>query len=102
MMHVGVVGLGEMGSAIARNLLARGYQVSVWNADFRLRAPCHSKRRRARVKGASYATAWVFQSSSAAKDCKRALLARAIGFPIAGRVHRFDLCGLSSSRRPTQ
>jgi 3-hydroxyisobutyrate dehydrogenase-like beta-hydroxyacid dehydrogenase len=31
MMHVGVVGLGKMGSAIARNLLARGYQVSVWN-----------------------------------------------------------------------
>lgn len=30
-MHVGVVGLGKMGSAIARNLLARGYQVSVWN-----------------------------------------------------------------------
>jgi 3-hydroxyisobutyrate dehydrogenase-like beta-hydroxyacid dehydrogenase len=31
MMRVGVVGLGKMGSAIARNLLARGYQVSVWN-----------------------------------------------------------------------
>lgn len=31
MMHVGVVGLGKMGSAIARNLLSRGYQVSVWN-----------------------------------------------------------------------
>jgi 3-hydroxyisobutyrate dehydrogenase len=31
MMHVGVVGLGKMGSAIARNLLTRGYQVSVWN-----------------------------------------------------------------------
>jgi 3-hydroxyisobutyrate dehydrogenase-like beta-hydroxyacid dehydrogenase len=31
MMHVGVVGLGKMGSAIAGNLLARGYQVSVWN-----------------------------------------------------------------------
>lgn len=31
MMHVGVVGLGKMGGAIARNLLARGYQVSVWN-----------------------------------------------------------------------
>jgi len=31
MMHVGVVGLGKMGSAIARNLLARGYEVSVWN-----------------------------------------------------------------------
>mgnify|MGYP001250111694 CR=1 FL=1 len=31
MMHVGVVGLGKMGSAIAHNLLARGYQVSVWN-----------------------------------------------------------------------
>lgn len=31
MMRVGVVGLGKMGSAIARNLLARGYPVSVWN-----------------------------------------------------------------------
>jgi 3-hydroxyisobutyrate dehydrogenase len=31
MMHVGVVGLGKMGSAIALNLLARGYHVSVWN-----------------------------------------------------------------------
>jgi len=31
MMHVGVVGLGKMGSAIARNLLTRRYQVSVWN-----------------------------------------------------------------------
>jgi 3-hydroxyisobutyrate dehydrogenase len=31
MMHVGVVGLGKMGSAIALNLLAREYQVSVWN-----------------------------------------------------------------------
>jgi 3-hydroxyisobutyrate dehydrogenase-like beta-hydroxyacid dehydrogenase len=31
MMRVGVVGLGKMGSAISRNLLARGYQVSVWN-----------------------------------------------------------------------
>jgi len=30
-MHVGVVGLGKMGSAIARNLLSRGFQVSVWN-----------------------------------------------------------------------
>ena len=31
MMHAGVAGLGKMGSAIARNLLARGYEVSVWN-----------------------------------------------------------------------
>ena len=31
MMNVGVAGLGKMGSAIARNLLERGYQVSVWN-----------------------------------------------------------------------
>jgi 3-hydroxyisobutyrate dehydrogenase len=31
MMHVGIVGLGNMGSAIAQNLLARGYTVSVWN-----------------------------------------------------------------------
>ena len=29
--RVGVVGLGKMGSAMARNLLARGYRVSVWN-----------------------------------------------------------------------
>src|SRR5580704_17083445 len=31
MMHVGVVGLGKMGSAIALNLLSRGYRVSDWN-----------------------------------------------------------------------
>ena len=31
MMHVGVVGLGKMGSAIARSLIAHGYRVSVWN-----------------------------------------------------------------------
>ena len=36
MMHVGIVGTGKMGSAIASNLLARGYPVSVWNRD---RAP---------------------------------------------------------------
>lgn len=30
-MHLGIVGLGKMGSAIARNLLSRGYQISVWN-----------------------------------------------------------------------
>lgn len=33
MMHVGIAGTGKMGSAIARNLLDRGYQVSVWNRD---------------------------------------------------------------------
>ncbi len=33
MMHVGIAGAGKMGSAIARNLLERGYQVSVWNRD---------------------------------------------------------------------
>jgi 3-hydroxyisobutyrate dehydrogenase-like beta-hydroxyacid dehydrogenase len=33
MMHVGIAGMGKMGSAIAGNLLARGYQVSVWNRD---------------------------------------------------------------------
>jgi 3-hydroxyisobutyrate dehydrogenase-like beta-hydroxyacid dehydrogenase len=32
-MHVGIAGTGKMGSAIARNLLDRGYQVSVWNID---------------------------------------------------------------------
>ncbi|HVR47202.1 MAG TPA: NAD(P)-dependent oxidoreductase [Candidatus Binatia bacterium] len=31
MKRVGVIGLGKMGSAIARNLLARGYDVSVWD-----------------------------------------------------------------------
>lgn len=35
-MHVGIAGTGKMGSAIARNLLDRGYRVSVWNID---RAP---------------------------------------------------------------
>jgi 3-hydroxyisobutyrate dehydrogenase len=33
MMHVGIAGTGKMGSAIARNLLERGYRVSVWNRD---------------------------------------------------------------------
>jgi|HubBroStandDraft_6_1064221.scaffolds.fasta_scaffold49964_4 3-hydroxyisobutyrate dehydrogenase-like beta-hydroxyacid dehydrogenase len=32
-MHVGIAGTGKMGSAIARNLLDRGYRVSVWNID---------------------------------------------------------------------
>lgn len=31
MRHVGVLGLGKMGSALALNLLSRGRQVSVWN-----------------------------------------------------------------------
>jgi len=35
-MHVGIAGTGKMGSAIALNLLDRGYRVSVWNVD---RAP---------------------------------------------------------------
>lgn len=35
-MHVGIAGAGKMGSAMARNLLERGYRVSVWNKD---RAP---------------------------------------------------------------
>jgi 3-hydroxyisobutyrate dehydrogenase-like beta-hydroxyacid dehydrogenase len=30
-MHVGIAGTGKMGSAIALNLLDRGYRVSVWN-----------------------------------------------------------------------
>jgi 3-hydroxyisobutyrate dehydrogenase len=30
-MRIGVVGLGKMGSALARNLLARGHRISVWN-----------------------------------------------------------------------
>jgi len=32
-MHVGVVGTGKMGTAIAHNLLDRKYHVSVWNVD---------------------------------------------------------------------
>lgn len=31
MKNVGIAGLGKMGSAMARNLLDRGYRVSVWN-----------------------------------------------------------------------
>lgn len=37
-MRVGIVGLGKMGSAMAQNLLARGYAVSVWN-----RTPHHAE-----------------------------------------------------------
>lgn len=29
--HVGVIGLGTMGSALARNIASRGFKVSVWN-----------------------------------------------------------------------
>lgn len=36
MKHVGIAGTGKMGSAMALNLLDRGYRVSVWNRD---RAP---------------------------------------------------------------
>jgi 3-hydroxyisobutyrate dehydrogenase-like beta-hydroxyacid dehydrogenase len=32
-MHVGIAGTGKMGSAITRNLLDRGYRVSIWNVD---------------------------------------------------------------------
>ena len=32
-MHVGIAGTGKMGSAMARNLLDRGYRISVWNVD---------------------------------------------------------------------
>jgi 3-hydroxyisobutyrate dehydrogenase-like beta-hydroxyacid dehydrogenase len=32
-MRVGIAGAGKMGSAMARNLLDRGYRVSVWNVD---------------------------------------------------------------------
>jgi 3-hydroxyisobutyrate dehydrogenase-like beta-hydroxyacid dehydrogenase len=35
-MHVGIAGTGKMGSAIALNLLDRGYGVSVWNVDARM------------------------------------------------------------------
>ncbi len=29
--HIGIMGLGTMGSALARNVASRGYKVSVWN-----------------------------------------------------------------------
>ncbi len=29
--HIGIMGLGTMGSALARNIASRGYKVSVWN-----------------------------------------------------------------------
>ncbi len=32
-MHVGIAGTGKMGTAMALNLLDRGYRVSVWNVD---------------------------------------------------------------------
>ncbi|HYL27145.1 MAG TPA: NAD(P)-dependent oxidoreductase [Candidatus Nitrosotalea sp.] len=32
-MHVGIVGTGKMGTAIAQNLLDRGYRISAWNVD---------------------------------------------------------------------
>ncbi len=32
-MHVGFAGTGKMGSAMARNLLDRGYRISAWNVD---------------------------------------------------------------------
>ncbi len=32
-MHAGIAGTGKMGSAVARNLLDRGYRISVWNID---------------------------------------------------------------------
>jgi 3-hydroxyisobutyrate dehydrogenase-like beta-hydroxyacid dehydrogenase len=32
-LRVGIAGTGKMGSAMARNLLERGYQVSVWNVE---------------------------------------------------------------------
>jgi 3-hydroxyisobutyrate dehydrogenase-like beta-hydroxyacid dehydrogenase len=38
-MHVGIAGTGKMGSAIARNLLDRGYRVSVWNIDRAMMEP---------------------------------------------------------------
>jgi 3-hydroxyisobutyrate dehydrogenase len=38
-MHVGIAGTGKMGSAMARNLLDRGYRISVWNIDRDLMDP---------------------------------------------------------------
>lgn len=38
-MYVGIVGTGKMGSAIAHNLLDRGFRVAVWNKDRELMEP---------------------------------------------------------------
>jgi 3-hydroxyisobutyrate dehydrogenase-like beta-hydroxyacid dehydrogenase len=38
-MRVGIAGTGKMGGAMARNLLDRGYRVSVWNVDPSLMEP---------------------------------------------------------------
>ena len=38
-MHVGIAGTGKMGSAMARNLLDRGYRISVWNIDREMMEP---------------------------------------------------------------
>jgi 3-hydroxyisobutyrate dehydrogenase-like beta-hydroxyacid dehydrogenase len=38
-MYVGIAGTGKMGSAMARNLLDRGYRISVWNIDRDLMDP---------------------------------------------------------------
>jgi len=38
-MRVGIAGTGKMGSAMARNLLDRGYRVSVWNVEPELMGP---------------------------------------------------------------
>jgi 3-hydroxyisobutyrate dehydrogenase-like beta-hydroxyacid dehydrogenase len=38
-MRVGIVGTGKMGSAMARNLLDRGYAVAVWNIDLAMMEP---------------------------------------------------------------
>lgn len=38
-MRVGIAGAGKMGSAIAGNLLDRGYRVSVWNIDRAMMEP---------------------------------------------------------------
>lgn len=38
-MKIGVIGLGQMGAAMARNLLAAGHEVIVWNRDATKAAP---------------------------------------------------------------
>jgi 3-hydroxyisobutyrate dehydrogenase len=38
-MHVGIAGTGKMGSAIARNLLDRGFGIAVWNVDPEMTEP---------------------------------------------------------------
>jgi 3-hydroxyisobutyrate dehydrogenase-like beta-hydroxyacid dehydrogenase len=42
-MKIGVIGLGQMGAAMARNLLAAGHEVLVWNRDAAKTGPLVAK-----------------------------------------------------------